>query len=148
MAANLLLRQTVAETDRRTDTVPLHRSCCILCDQCGYGMQCHVWSWCHCDSSVMVAVDSNLQRTPCSNKRCMWMHSCPAHCSRLSNTSQPTSANSDGSLLDVIVTIRPVLSYCIIHNLCLQYGWLGSWVVSVLDSGAEGPGFKSQPWQS
>ena len=24
-------------------------------------------------------------------------------------------------------------------------GWLGSWVVSVLDSGAEGPGFKSQP---
>ena len=25
------------------------------------------------------------------------------------------------------------------------YGWLGSRVVSVLDSGAEGPGFKSQP---
>ena len=24
-------------------------------------------------------------------------------------------------------------------------GWLGSQVVSVLDSGAEGPGFKSQP---
>jgi len=24
-------------------------------------------------------------------------------------------------------------------------GWLGSRVVSVLDSGAEGPGFKSQP---
>jgi len=27
---------------------------------------------------------------------------------------------------------------------CLK-GWLGSGVVSVLDSGAEGPGFKSQP---
>ena len=27
----------------------------------------------------------------------------------------------------------------------LQCGWLGSRVVSVLDSGAEGPGFKSQP---
>jgi len=26
-----------------------------------------------------------------------------------------------------------------------QIGWLGSWVVSMLDSGAEGPGFKSQP---
>jgi len=26
-----------------------------------------------------------------------------------------------------------------------MYGWLGSRVVSVLDSGAEGPGFKSQP---
>jgi len=25
------------------------------------------------------------------------------------------------------------------------YGWLGSRVVSVLDSGAEGPGYKSQP---
>ena len=25
-----------------------------------------------------------------------------------------------------------------------KYGWLGSRVVSVLDSGAEGPGFKSQ----
>ena len=25
------------------------------------------------------------------------------------------------------------------------WGWLGSRVVSVLDSGAEGPGFKSQP---
>jgi len=26
----------------------------------------------------------------------------------------------------------------------MRYGWLGSRVVSVLDSGAEGPGFKSQ----
>ena len=28
---------------------------------------------------------------------------------------------------------------------CCQLRWLGSRVVSVLDSGAEGPGFKSQP---
>jgi len=27
----------------------------------------------------------------------------------------------------------------------VEYGWLGSRVVSVLESGAEGPGFKSQP---
>ena len=27
----------------------------------------------------------------------------------------------------------------------VEKGWLGSRVVSVLDSGAEGPGFKSQP---
>ena len=26
-------------------------------------------------------------------------------------------------------------------------GWLGSRVVSVLDSGTVGPGFKSQPWE-
>jgi len=26
-----------------------------------------------------------------------------------------------------------------------HYGWISSRVVSVLDSGAEGPGFKSQP---
>jgi len=32
---------------------------------------------------------------------------------------------------------------CVIVN-----GWLGSRVVSVLDSGAEGPGFKSQPRRS
>jgi len=31
-----------------------------------------------------------------------------------------------------------------ILNLHFLYGWLGSRVVSVLDSGAEGPGFKSQ----
>ena len=28
---------------------------------------------------------------------------------------------------------------------CVRLGWLGSRVVSVLDSGAKGPGFKSQP---
>jgi len=32
--------------------------------------------------------------------------------------------------------------YLTIHH---KIGWLGSRVVSVLDSGAEGPGFKSQP---
>jgi len=30
---------------------------------------------------------------------------------------------------------------------CSSRGWLGSWVVSVLDSGVEGPGFKSQSWR-
>jgi len=33
----------------------------------------------------------------------------------------------------------------IIILICQKQGWLGSRVVSVLDSGAEGPGFKSQP---
>jgi len=32
--------------------------------------------------------------------------------------------------------------------LFLFVGWLGSRVVNMLDSGAEGPGFKSQPWPS
>jgi len=30
-------------------------------------------------------------------------------------------------------------------NTLVLLGWLGSGVASVLDSGAEGPGFKSQP---
>jgi len=34
---------------------------------------------------------------------------------------------------------------CLLLLLLLLLGWLGSRVVSVLDSGAEGPGFKSQP---
>jgi len=32
----------------------------------------------------------------------------------------------------------------LIHGDYINFGWLGSRVVSVLDSGAEGPGFKSQ----
>ena len=31
------------------------------------------------------------------------------------------------------------------HHIMSHHGWLGSRVVGVLDSGAEGPGFKSQP---
>jgi len=38
------------------------------------------------------------------------------------------------------IQIRLLLSFIII----IIIGWLGSRVVSVLDSGAEGPGFKSQ----
>jgi len=34
---------------------------------------------------------------------------------------------------------------CYIGLYCAVSGWLGSRVVCVLDSGAEGPGFKSQP---
>jgi len=33
---------------------------------------------------------------------------------------------------------------CKSRNVLEAFGWLGSRVVSVLDSGAEGPGFKSQ----
>ena len=80
----------------------------------------------------MVAVDSNLQRTQGSNKRCMWIHSCPAHCSWLSSTSQPTSANSDGSLLDVIVTIRlcsvtALFTTSACSTVGLVAGWLACW---------------------
>jgi len=36
--------------------------------------------------------------------------------------------------------------YCYVFYIYfVNLGWLGSRVVSVLDSGAEGPGFKSQP---
>ena len=38
------------------------------------------------------------------------------------------------------MTVRKVLPF-----ITRALGWLGSRVVSVLDSGAEGPGFKSQP---
>jgi len=35
--------------------------------------------------------------------------------------------------------------FSVYYDLALGGGWLGSRVASVLDSGAEGPGFKSQP---
>ena len=39
----------------------------------------------------------------------------------------------------------PCISRRFLHNITLYFRWLGSRVVSVLDSGTEGPGFKSQP---
>jgi len=42
--------------------------------------------------------------------------------------------------------VIPVLK--VIKPCSLFLGWLGNLVVSVLDSGAEGPGFKSQPRRS
>ena len=45
-----------------------------------------------------------------------------------------------GALANGNVGVVPSIS-CLL----LPSGWLGSRVVSVLDSGAEGPGFKSQP---
>jgi len=46
-------------------------------------------------------------------------------------------------------THAAILDYFVAHLFRSSYsspmGWLGSRVVSVLDSGAEGPGFKSQP---
>jgi len=42
------------------------------------------------------------------------------------------------------IVVKPVcLSDCM-HIFVYKKGWLGSWVVSMLDSGAEGTGFKSQ----
>jgi len=55
------------------------------------------------------------------------------------------------ALTDLQTVRRNVLSCSLLHALCLKneqttlLTWLGSRVVSVLDSGAEGPGFKSQP---
>ena len=46
------------------------------------------------------------------------------------------------------VTLRCMKSHLyhvVFISTCTVFGWLGSRVVSVLDSGAEGPGFKSQP---
>jgi len=40
---------------------------------------------------------------------------------------------------------RDTLDICVtLYHVMLVTGWLGSRVVSVLDSGAEGPGFQSQ----
>jgi len=44
-----------------------------------------------------------------------------------------------------MVNYASVAIYDFILVLNSDLGWLGSRVVSVLDSGAEGPGFKSQP---
>jgi len=40
--------------------------------------------------------------------------------------------------------LRLAISVCIVYT-CPVWGWLGSWVVSVLDSGTKGARFKSQP---
>ena len=40
--------------------------------------------------------------------------------------------------------MRAVVKYSTCLFCCCMHGWLGSRVVSMLDSGAEGPGFKSQ----
>ena len=66
----------------------------------------------------------------------------------ISTMGKPLPRRDRGSNLvnDSLVTtltqfhIQNIISYHIISN-----GWLGSRVVSVLDSGAEGPGLKSQP---
>jgi len=44
--------------------------------------------------------------------------------------------------------LRSLLRVRRIYGTAFITGWLGSRVVSVLDSGAEGPGFKSQPRRS
>ena len=41
--------------------------------------------------------------------------------------------------------MRPQPAVLLSYKYQLSLGWLGSRVVSALDSGAEGPGFKSQP---
>ena len=41
--------------------------------------------------------------------------------------------------------VRRELHYLNLLCICCRLGWLGSRVVGVLDSGAEGPAFKSQP---
>ena len=38
-----------------------------------------------------------------------------------------------------------VVTGCIVFIAVVMFGWLGSRAASVLDSGAEWPGFKSQP---
>jgi len=61
-----------------------------------------------------------------------------------------TNAGSATLSAYVVAEHRPVISptatlqFKLSHTTVFR-GWLGSRVVSVLDSGAEGPGFKSQP---
>ena len=46
---------------------------------------------------------------------------------------------------NVFLGIWPLIHTCAhLVSLVQHFGWLGSRVVSVLDSGAEGPGFKSR----
>jgi len=46
---------------------------------------------------------------------------------------------SDGQALR-----KPEVNFCTILSKCIRKAWLGSRVVSMLDSGTERPGFKSQ----
>ena len=53
----------------------------------------------------------------------------------------PADALADPSYLFLSLSSTAASVFCRSHA---PQGWLGSRVVSVLDSGAEGPGFKSQ----
>ena len=44
---------------------------------------------------------------------------------------------------EICCLVRDEITPTLLINAALPYGWLGSRVVSVLDSGAEGPEFKS-----
>ena len=68
----------------------------------------------------------------------------------LSKTSGAVLHVYDDVFLIIIVTFK-IFGYLLVKNKCVFWtgrycagGWLGSQVVSVLDSGAEGPRFKSQ----
>jgi len=88
------------QTDRRTDTVPLRRSCRILREQY--------------QKELVICRTTSL--TPSSTKIC-----------KITKCQQ-----------------RVTILQKNLRN-CAHVAWLGSRAVSVLDSGAEGPGFKLQP---
>jgi len=59
------------------------------------------------------------------------------------NTIRPT-VKQDGRRMQRHPLMTRHLTHTKYRLLSLPFGWLGSRVVSVLDSGAEGPGFKLQ----
>ena len=67
-----------------------------------------------------------------------WIHT-PAMNSAISSCSWPVSISSS-------LARAPCIGVVIITCLYCLHRWLGSRVVSVVDSGTEGPGFKSQLW--
>ena len=77
----------------------------------------------------------------------------------IDETEGDTNGQTDGRTLDRFMTLARYYADHLVSDMCKEEtnavrrtfhsllfvkGWLGSRVVSVLDSGAEGPGFKSQ----
>ena len=111
-------------------------------------VQTCIWpSWCHCQSLSLAPVKSTflvpahpgspghglLNVCVCVQGKCL--KTLKGH----SNYVFCCNFNPQSNLI-VSGSVRHVVS-AVIHQ-----WWLGSRVVSVLNSGAEGPGFKSQPW--
>ena len=95
---------------------------------------CSKWWTCECWTGKEVVLWRWTVPSSATTCRERGSEAASQHCSsdqtcRLQTAGQPWRSDTDHTEVPLYAT---------------NLGWSGSWVVSVLDSGAEGPGFKSQ----
>ena len=87
---------------------------------------------------------SIIERTACINKRSEFLPSDDIRCFKLDRRALLIDALTHHALKASAIQQRHARRLTVLPTV-LGVRWLASRVVSVLDSGAEGPGFKSQP---